>query len=207
MHSSSTQRTVHTRPGRTVDSLHGYAEARAQQFDVSTVDRSDRCAVCAQSNAIPRALRWRAITHDKASGTFAIIAFLLGYVTTKHVEIRMTTHHRLCPKCARTCRTRITITAVGKNFLFGILLLLLFPVVPLTVFLISAPFIAPDQVAGFGRLWIPAAAVTGFFYLLLRMMRRESLPGRLKTVARYPFEPIAVERLGQEETAVKVLRN
>jgi hypothetical protein len=150
------------------------------------------CAMCGrQCETPPVRFTWRANVHTTKtillSFLLTTLALLAAHLYSRWVVIEFTTFHRLCPDCQHRHRVRSVVVGVIHKGLFAILMLSLFVTVPLVVFLLVIPFIAPEgiwpmlagSVVGVGLL---AHLVWGF-----ETCRRSLIPHSLRQIGRFPF--------------------
>jgi hypothetical protein len=165
-----------------------YARYMTQRF--ASPDKC--CVVCSRSCEDPPVkFSWRANIHTTKtvllSFLFTALALFAAHLYSRWVVIEFATYHRLCPDCRRRHRLRSILIGIARKVLFTLLMLLLFLTVPLVVFLIAMPFIAPEitwpvlaiAVLGIGLL---ALNISGF-----EICRRSQIPHSLRQVGRIPF--------------------
>jgi len=153
-----------------------------------------QCPLCSSNADVVQQLSWRAITHDKSTGLYALAMLLFGRITARCVEVKFSTHHSMCPKCARRTWWRIIFSEFLRNALFALLILDLCLFVPMLVVTGSMIFLAPDltpQFLGFSSI----GAVFLFVIVMgFKWLWSFSAPGSLREIGRYPFELVSIKR-------------
>jgi hypothetical protein len=109
----------------------------------------NHCAMCGRNtDAPPIRFTWRANVHTTKtvllSFLFTAIALFAAHLYSRWVVVEFATFHRLCPDCQRRHRFRSIVIGITHKVLFALLMLLLFLTVPLLIFCVAMPFIAPE---------------------------------------------------------------
>jgi len=165
-----------------------FARSMSRRFELP----DSHCAMCGRDSEVqPVSFTWRANVHTTKtvllSFLFAAIALLAAHLYSRWVVVEFTTFHRLCPDCHRRHRSRSIVVGAMHKVLFAMLMLLLFLTVPLVIFLLVMPFIAPE-----GTRLVLAGSVVGVGLLALvvwgfETCRRSLIPHSLRQIGRFPF--------------------
>jgi len=180
---------------RSLDGYQYFAQVMQDRFSVDQAGTAPGCVLCKSgSDHSARQITWRAIAHDKSTGSVAIIFLLLGGLTSQRVEVRFATAHQFCAKCATGLWWRFSMIRLAKTGLFALLLIGLFVTVPLIVISGVVAFMAPDLVLKFGAILLAALVFDFLVYLGLRWAWVSAIPTGLRFISRYPFEPLEIQR-------------
>jgi hypothetical protein len=151
-----------------------------------------RCAMCSREcQTAPMNFIWRANLHTTMtvlmSLLFTALAVFAHHLYSRWIVVEFTTVHRLCAECQdRHKKRRIAMAVLGK-VLFAVLMLPLFVTVPMFIFLLVIPFIAPE---GFWKMFtgtIFGLALLALIILGFELSRRALIPNSLQHIGRFPF--------------------
>jgi hypothetical protein len=150
------------------------------------------CVMCGQdSDAPPVKFTWRANVHTTKtlllSFLFTALALFAAHLYSRWVVIEFATFHRLCPDCQRRYRSRRIVVGITHKVLFALLMLLLFLTVPLIIFLVAMPFIAPEGARSFLAMSVVGVGLLAVVMWAFEGCRRSMIPHSLRKIGRFPF--------------------
>jgi ABC-type multidrug transport system permease subunit len=150
------------------------------------------CAMCGRdSDAPPVRFTWRANVHTTKtvllSFLFTAIALFAAHLYSRWVVVEFATFHRLCPDCQRRHRFRSIVIGITHKVLFALLMLLLFLTVPLIIFFVAMPFIAPEGTWRFLALSVIGVGLLALVMWAFEACRRSLIPHSLRQIGRFPF--------------------
>ncbi|MHA3772590.1 hypothetical protein ACXR0O_13725 [Verrucomicrobiota bacterium sgz303538] len=181
-----------------LDAYRYYAETVRNQFAPATAVTLSECVSCkCASGHQARQIAWRAIAHDKDTGTTALILLLLGRITSRRIEVRFTTAHRYCSACARRLWWSFSLLRFAKSALFALLLIVLFVTVPLVLFTGAVAFSARDLLPRFSLFLAAGVGIVFLLYFCFRFLWTSAVPSHLRFIGRYPFEPLSIRKLDE----------
>jgi hypothetical protein len=150
------------------------------------------CVMCGRdSDAPPVRFTWRANVHTTKtvllSFLFTALALFAAHLYSRWVVIEFATFHRLCPDCQRRHRSRSIVIGITHKVLFALLVLLLFLTVPLIIFFVAMPFIAPEGTWPFLALSVVGIGLLALVMWAFEACRRSLIPHSLRQIGRFPF--------------------
>ena len=137
------------------------------------------CVMCRRECETPPVkFLWRANVHTRKTVLWSFLLSITVLVThhlySSCVVVEFSTFHRLCVHCQRRHRWRSIQVAVLHKLLFTAMIVLLFLTVPLVVFLVAIPFIAPElvwRVSGVVLVGVAALATVIWGFEICRKLR------------------------------------
>jgi hypothetical protein len=180
-----------------LNALRFYADFMAHKFEHPS---SAGCAICKQPVAThEESYMWQAIVNTRTTALWTFLGMLVALVAHHLVSVfyrvEFTTRHRVCASCARAATGKRRLALVLHYLFFTILIISLFAMVPLTVFLVVMPFVAPETVRMFGRLWLLALFPLSLSIVGFGLCRRLAIPYALRQIGRFPFTVRRVHRI------------
>jgi len=179
-----------------LDAYRYYAQAMREQFTPESASATSECACCRQTpDHQLRLINWRAVTHSKSTGATALLFLLLGGMTSRRVEVRFKTDHRYCAPCARKVWWSFALIRFAKSAFFALLMLGLFATIPFVIMTGVVLFSTHDGVLQVGLLAGAGLIFLFLIYLGFKWLWTSAVPAHLRFIARFPFEPLNIEKI------------
>ncbi|GEM_PF-5038899 len=171
--------------------LESYAAAQSQNYSAERAEREYE----GDESAPPElkiTITWTAMVYKTNwmiwSLIISLFSMVLGFTVEKSLTVSFTSHHRISPKCYRSIKTRQAIFNIFNPLFFGVMILLIFLIVPLVVFAAYLSW----QAGAMGMILFAVAFVLVSILLLgliriLATIPNLILPSKLRKIGRRPF--------------------